>query len=244
MENESITKLLIDIHDDLLAFCKFSEMLPYEDLWNGLGPKLFYCLDKEDNQTLFLDYLRSEYHAGHRIDPLIERLRNRLICALEIQPDKSVPVKLRTNFTMLRSKFTAWINSIDLYFPREQTVEKDRELTKTQGEAPKRKTAAAKKLASQELQDVRRNLIDAGLIENGLFMGGPALFKELVYNLHAQWGIENRGGYAWKDCAHWAGYPDDKNSIKSAQNAGIINPGNALGDKAEAIRRICLKPTK
>lgn len=109
---------------------------------------------------------------------------------------------------------------------------------------PRRESPASKKLASRELQVVKQKLVGAGLIKDGEWMGSPAQFKELVYSLRVQWDVENRGGYAWIDCARWAGYPTDKNSIKSAQNAGRVNPGEALGDIADTIREICLKPTK
>lgn len=109
---------------------------------------------------------------------------------------------------------------------------------------PRRETPAAKKLASRDLQVVKQKLVDVGLIKDGEWMGSPSQFKELVYSLSAQWDVENRGGYAWIDCARWAGYPTDKNSIKIAQNAGRVNPGEARGDIAETIREICLNPTK
>lgn len=115
----------------------------------------------------------------------------------------------------------------------------ERALTRSSYETP-----AAKKLASPELQVVRQKLVDAGFIKDGKWMLSPVHFKELVFTLRAQWDVENRGGYAWTDCARWAGYPTDKNSIKIAQNAGKVNPGEALGDIAETIRNLCLNHTK
>ena len=105
-------------------------------------------------------------------------------------------------------------------------------------------TPAARKLAKPELQAVREKLVEAGLIVDGRWVESHALFKELVYCIHDQWDVENRGGYPWTPCALWVGYPTDKNSLKMAQNAGMSNPGDALGDIAENIRQICQKPTK
>ena len=101
----------------------------------------------------------------------------------------------------------------------------------------KRETAAAKKLASQELQEVKQELAKAGLIVNGQWEGSPAEFGCLVLELYEQRKVANNGGKAWKDCAKWAGFPG---SINAARNAIDANP-NTRGDNAESIRRICKK---
>ena len=106
---------------------------------------------------------------------------------------------------------------------------------KTQTE--KRETAAAKRLASQELQEVKPELEKAGLILEGQWEGTPAEFGCLVLELFEQHKVANNGGKAWKDCAKWAGYTG---SINAARNAIDANP-NTRGDNAETIRRICRK---
>lgn len=101
----------------------------------------------------------------------------------------------------------------------------------------KRETAAAKRLASPELQEVKQELAKAGLIVNGQWEGSPAEFGCLVFELYEQRKVANNGGKAWKDCAKWAGFPG---SINAARNAIDANP-NTRGDNAESIRRICKK---
>ena len=100
-----------------------------------------------------------------------------------------------------------------------------------------RDTAAAKRLVSQELQEVKQGLVKAGLIVGGRWQGTPAEFGCLVLELYEQHKVANNGGKAWTACKSWAGY---EGSIKSARNAIDANP-NTRGDNAETIRRICKK---
>ncbi len=178
----------------------------------------------------FIDYLLQ----GEKVRPVVMKLRKSLREFLECAADELIDGNPKAMTVKMTVPFCeTWISWIDTYFPPVEAQA-----------AARRETPAAKMLASQELQVVKQKLVDTGLIKDGEWMGSPAQFKELVYSLHAQWDVENRGGYAWIDCARWAGYPTDKNSIKSAQNAGKVNPGEALGDIADTIREICLKPTK
>lgn len=107
----------------------------------------------------------------------------------------------------------------------------------SQGKARREtETAAAKRLVSQDMQALKQELIDAGLIVGGRWEGTPAEYGELVRHLKDDCGVENRGGYAWTDCRPFAGY---QGSDKSAQNAITSNQGDIRGDKAATIRRIC-----
>lgn len=103
--------------------------------------------------------------------------------------------------------------------------------------AGKRKSRAATRLQSQELQEVKAKLIKAGIIVDGVWDGTPAEFGCLVLELLEQHKVVNNGGKAWTDCAKWAGYTD---SINAARNAIDANP-NTRGDNADTIRRICKK---
>ena len=125
-----------------------------------------------------------------------------------------------------------WLNWIDLYFPPVEAAAHQEARPK----AERPKSAAAVRLESQELQGLKQDLVDAGLIVNGVWVGTPAQYGELVRHLKEDCGVENRGGYAWKDCRDFVGY---EGSDKSAQNAITSNLGDVKGDRAEAIRHIC-----
>ena len=98
----------------------------------------------------------------------------------------------------------------------------------------KKPTNAAKRLAS--LQELKKELVEAGLIVDGQWDGSPAEYGELVRHLKEDCGVVNRGGHAWNDCRLFAGY---HGSDKSAQNAIESNQGDVRGDRAATIRRIC-----
>ncbi len=102
----------------------------------------------------------------------------------------------------------------------------------------KPKSQAAARLESPELQEVKSKLIAAGIIVDGLWRGTPAEYGELVRHLKDDCGVENRGGYAWKDCRSFAGY---QGSDKSAQNAITSNQGDIRSDAAQTIRDICIR---
>ena len=145
-----------------------------------------------------------------------------------------------------------WVRWIQLYFPgrdaaarpgaaascREKPGTRDgaQLLPRSATGAQQKPTAAAKRLASMKFQELKKDLIKAGLIVAGKWEGTPAEYGELVRHLKEDCGVENRGGYAWNDCRLFAGY---HGSDKSAQNAIISNQGDVRGDRAEAIRRIC-----
>lgn len=131
-----------------------------------------------------------------------------------------------------------WVRWIQLYFPgRDAAARPGAQLLPGSATGAKQEpTAAAKRLASMNLQELKQDLIKAGLIVAGKWEGTPAEYGELVRHLKDDCGVENRGGYAWKDCRPFAGY---HGSDKSAQNAITSNQGDVRGDRAETIRRIC-----
>jgi hypothetical protein len=143
-----------------------------------------------------------------------------------------------TGLTNHSDKYCNWLDWIDRYFPPEQsTQEQDNKEPVKQDNKPKRISAAAKKLATPELQAVKQKLVDAELINDGGWAGSPAEFGCLVQELLEQYKVANNGGMAWTACAEWAGYTG---SINAARNAIDANP-NTRGDNAETIRRICKK---
>lgn len=94
-----------------------------------------------------------------------------------------------------------------------------------------------------KLQFIKDALIEKEIIVNGKWQGSAAEYGDLVFQLKEQWGVINRGGYAWTPIAKWVGCYD-KGFIKNAQRAKENNPGEACGDIAEYIRKVCKNPNK
>ena len=201
----------------------------YELAWSEAGYYLESLIDNKGNLGLLVDYLKAEFHAKHDIDPQIQKLRELLesatIIADKVRPNDSVPAELRSKIIMLGYKCGDWIGWIDRYFPQGQSKQDNKQ---------KRISAAAKKLATPELQAVKQKLVDAELINDGGWAGSPAEFGCLVQELLEHYKVTNNGGMAWTACAEWAGYTG---SINAARNAIDANP-NTRGDNAETIRRI------
>lgn len=135
------------------------------------------------------------------------------------------------NFEMIVDFCETWINWIDLYFPQVEAAAHQEARPK----AERPKSAAAVRLESQELQDIKKALIQAGIIAGGQWQGSPAEFGCLVTELFEQKGVAHQGGKAWKDCKAWAGYGG---SVESARKAIDGNP-NTRGPNADKIRAIC-----
>lgn len=243
MEKKNITSLLqevIDLFSHLTTvMLDWSEADTDLDIdeefeleWGEVGHDLDTIFGDKDNLTMLIDYLKAEYHAGHTIDPQIKELRQCLSIALTVSPGEKRPI------LCLGAEYFNWLKWIDQYFPPEQsTQEQDNEEPVKQDNKPKRISAAAKKLATPELQAVKQKLVDAELINDGGWAGSPAEFGCLVQELLEQYKVANNGGMAWTACAEWAGYTG---SINAARNAIDANP-NTRGDNAETIRRICKK---
>ena len=102
--------------------------------------------------------------------------------------------------------------------------------------AGKRKSRAAARLQSQELQEVKAKLIKAGIIVDGAWQGTPAEFGCLVNELRDERGINDHGRRAWKEVARWVGYDGNIESARSAIEKHI----DTEGDVADKIRAICL----
>lgn len=233
--DRGLTELLLYVIPDL-EYYNFvggiGTVEQYELAWSEAGYYLESLIDNKGNLGLLVDYLKAEFHAKHDIDPQIQKLRELLesatIIADKVRPNDSVPAELRSKIIMLGYKCGDWIGWIDRYFPQGQSKQDNKQ---------KRISAAAKKLATPELQAVKQKLVDAELINDGGWAGSPAEFGCLVQQLSEQYKVANNGGMAWTACAEWAGYTG---SINAARNAIDANP-NTRGDNAETIRRICKK---
>lgn len=110
--------------------------------------------------------------------------------------------------------------------------------------AKKRKSEAATRLQSQELQDVKAELVAAGIIVDGRWAKDVSDFSCLATELKETFGIVADGKqngntrYAWKDYAHFAGFPADKKSLESARSCSQYNQH---GEIDNIIRAICKK---
>lgn len=234
---DNITSIILAVMNDLKLFKAAGKLGSLDEIiWRNTGERLYFELSK--NISVLIDYLKSEYQQGHKIDPQIDCLRDYLQVVETAIHDavKDKNKKVILEFQALRSKCAEWKEWIDRYYPQVQATQ-DAESKTTHGNA-KRDTAAAARLASQELQEVKQELVDAGLIEDGRWTGSPAEYGELVRHLKEDCGVENRGGYAWKDCRGFVGY---EGSDKSAQNAITSNAGNIRSDAAAIIRDICVR---
>ena len=233
--DRGLTELLLYVIPDLEYYNLvggIGTVEQYELAWSEAGYYLESLIDNKGNLGLLVDYLKAEFHAKHDIDPQIQKLRELLesatIIADKVRPNDSVPAELRSKIIMLGYKCGDWIGWIDRYFPQGQSKQDNKQ---------KRISAAAKKLATPELQAVKQKLVDAELINDGGWAGSAAEFGCLVQELLEQYKVTNNGGMAWTACAEWAGYTG---SINAARNAIDANP-NTRGDNAETIRRICKK---
>ena len=126
MMDRGVTGLLLDAIAKLETIDVFGGVIAdYHNAWSIDGCNLYSILDNKDNLQMLVDYLKVEYHAGRRIDPQIQKLRELLESAEKIadkvRPDTGVPAELRHNFIMLGYKCNDWIGWIDQYFPTEQS---------------------------------------------------------------------------------------------------------------------------
>lgn len=245
MMDRGVTGLLLDAIAKLETIDVFGGVIAdYHNAWSIDGCSLYSILDNKDNLQMLVDYLKVEYHAGRKIDPQIQKLRELLESAEKIadkvRPDTGVPAELRHNFIMLGYKCNDWIGWIDQYFPPEQpNQEQDYMEPAKQVNKPKRMTAAAKKLATPELQEVKLKLVDAGLIVNGQWVASVAEFECLVKELgkaeyDGGFGINtDKGNLARKECANFVGFTGDLESARSNTYHEQHSPN------ANLIKNIC-----
>jgi hypothetical protein len=123
MDNEKIIGLLNSIISELetIRACTFIDACNFDDeLWEFHGDNLWIklCL----NKNALVQYLNQEYHAGHRIDPQIDYLRQ---CLLDIGCSELPASQLAEhdvpNFYDLQIKCREWVGWIERYYPRELT---------------------------------------------------------------------------------------------------------------------------
>lgn len=210
----------IDYIDEVMAV--EGNLIDYLGLGNKVAPvvgELRQAL-REFLDSGFVMAVEFNIHRWHLTESARERVNK---CFSEFHND---PTETVEEIAWCCEKWAHWI---DLYFPPV-------EATAHQVARPKAgiKSVAAVRLES--LQELKQELVGVGLIVDGQWDGSPAEYGELVRRLKEDCGVENRGGYAWKDCRLFAGYTG---SDKSAQNAITSNQGDVRGDRAATIRRIC-----
>lgn len=244
MEKKNITSLLqevIDLFSHLTTvMLDWSEADTDLDIdeefeleWGEVGHDLDTIFGDKDNLTMLIDYLKAEYHAGHTIDPQIKELRQCLSRALTVSPGEKRPI------LCLGAEYFNWLKWIDQYFPPEQsTQEQDNEEPVKQDNKPKRISAAAKKLATPELQAVKQKLVDAGLIKDGKWTRSYSEFGFLVNELSYTHYVINGERKAWVECAEWAGFPIEHK--QSARN-GIEQHPDMDTPITDIIRDACKK---
>lgn len=243
--DRGLTELLLYVIPDLEYYNLvggIGTVEQYELAWSEAGYYLESLIDNKGNLGLLVDYLKTEFHAKHDIDPQIQKLRELLVSALKVADkvrlDGCLSADLRLNFINLGQKCNDWIGWIDRYFPPEQSKqEPGQEEPVKQDNKPKRISAAAKKLATPELQAVKQKLVDAGLIKDGKWTGIPAEFGFLVTELSYTHYVINGERKAWIECADWAGY-DGK--IQSARK-GIEQHPDMETPITDIIRDACKK---
>lgn len=217
--DRGLTELLLYVIPDLEYYNLvggIGTVEQYELAWSEAGYYLESLIDNKGNLGLLVDYLKAEFHAKHDIDPQIQKLRELLesatIIADKVRPNDSVPAELRSKIIMLGYKCGDWIGWIDRYFPQGQSKQDNKQ---------KRISAAAKKLATPELQEVKLKLVDAGLIVNGQWVASVAEFECLVKELgkaehDGGFGINtDKGNLARMECANFVGFTGDLESARS-----------------------------
>lgn len=245
MEKENITGLLQEVIDLFghLTTVNWSEA--YTDLdideefeleWGEVGHDLDTIFGDKENLTMLIDYLKAEYHAGHTIDPQIKTLRECLWMAVTLLPGIKKPI-IQT-LSSVGAEYCNWLDWIDRYFPPEQSKqESGQEEPVKQDNKPMRISAAAKKLATPELQAIKQKLVDAGLIKDGKWTGIAAEFGFLVTELCYTHYVTNGERKAWIECANWAGYDGN---IQSARK-GIEQHPDMETPITDIIRDACKK---
>lgn len=122
MEREKVITTLEDIADDLGVVC-VNEL--DRELWHYYGWQLWSKLNR--NKVLLLNFLESEYQAGHRISPLIIVLRERMEKAIrKINPlpfDSGFGDEIYNEFYDIANQLYDWLNWINRYYPPEQSTQ-------------------------------------------------------------------------------------------------------------------------
>lgn len=238
MEKAETNKILLDVFERLKLVCsRFTELNGV--IWDKVGHPLLTTLT--DNPQTLIDFLQQEYHANHTIDPLIEKLREKLIEVGDIfwHQEYYDSQELYESYFDLVGECRTWLKWLDQYFPPEQsTQEQDNEEPVKQDNKPKRISAAAKKLATPELQAVKQKLVDAGLIKDGKWMGSYSEFGFLVNELSYTHYVIKGERKAWVECAEWAGFPIEHK--QSARN-GIEQHPDMDTPITDIIRDACKK---
>ncbi len=120
MEKAETNKILLDVFERLKLVCsRFTELNGV--IWDKVGHPLLTTLT--DNPQTLIDFLQQEYHANHTIDPLIEKLREKLIEVGDIfwHQEYYDSQELYESYFDLVSECRTWQKWIDQYYPPEQS---------------------------------------------------------------------------------------------------------------------------
>ncbi len=155
---DNITNCILAVINDLKLFNAADKLGSLDEIiWRNTGERIWSELS--NNLSALIDYLKSEYQQGRKIDPQIECLRDSLhvveTAIHDAVKDKNKRVILE--FQALRSKCAEWIEWIDRYYPQAQTTQGAESKT-THGNV-RQETAAAARLASQGIKD-KTTIID------------------------------------------------------------------------------------
>jgi hypothetical protein len=234
MEKENITGLLlkaIDLFSSLYSLLPRIEGGSYdlgpdeaiEEEWEEVGPGLDSIIGDDENLVKLIEYLKAERNAGHSIDPQIQELREWLWRAVTLVP--GVNKATITGLTNHSDKYCNWLDWINRYYPPEQSKQEP---------FKERDTDADERFASQELQEVKQELVKVGLIKDGKWSAGTANFECLVKEFKGVFGIETKkGDLDRKSCAAFVGFDGSLDSARSSTNHEQQSP------KAKSIKAIC-----
>lgn len=178
-------------------------------------------------------YLNEEHGKGRTEDKLMDYLRERLQTASQtiINYGKEHIDEPVNGYDAVLGLCDEWIEWIDRYFP----IDPGGQETKSKKPKPKKQSKAEIRLQSQELQEVKKKLIAAGIIVDGVWQGTPAEFGCLVNELFCERRVSDHGRKTWKILAEWVGYQGNQPSARSA----IEKNQDTIGPTADLIRDIC-----
>ena len=206
-----------------------------------------------EGKVTLIEYLENEYHLGHYKSPLIKRLELALMAAEDKinAAFKDANGDVYHDWKAVAGLCQEWISTINGYYrynPEPGTMahaflkmmkeppscDKLRKPTHTASGNNQFPTEMEETFASQELQEVKQQLIKAGLIDDGRWTGAPAEFECLVKTFKDVFGIKTKkGDLARKACAVFVGFTGNLESARSSTHNEQQSPN------ANIIKAIC-----
>lgn len=121
---DNITSIILAVINDLKLFETAGKLVSLDEMiWRNTGERIYSKLSKD--LSVLIDYLKSEYQQGHKIDPQIDYLRDSLQVAETAIHDavKDKNKRVILEFQALRSKCAEWKEWIDRYYPQVQATQ-------------------------------------------------------------------------------------------------------------------------